>query len=305
MKRFFACLLAPTLAVSILAGCGANAADPPFTGSGKLQICASFYVMADFTQKLAGDRAEVFCLASGGEPHDWEPTPRDLTALEQADILVLNGGGLEHWAEDVLPTLQNAELTVVTTRSDEWTQWQRDGSDHSNSDDPHYWLDPLKAKSQLAAIAETLIQRDPDGAEVYRQNLGTALAEADLLNQEYEGALGGLSRREIVVSHAAFGHLCARYKLEQIAVQGLSPEGEPDPAQMAKVIRQVAECGATVIFFEEQASPKVAETIARETGATTAVLDPLELLSAERIAAGEDYFSVMRQNLTELEAALK
>lgn len=320
MNRFLrwgAALLAAAFLCGGTVGCGA-AAKPPFTDPDKLHIVASFYVMADFAGKVGGDNIEVYCLASGGDPHDWEPAPRDISALEQADVLVLNGGGFEHWADAVLPTLQNENLQILVTGKEAWLNSQahdhadEEGHDHEGEDvhdhssgDPHFWLDPQKAAEQVKAIAETLAAADPANEKLYHLRAAQMQANLEQLDTDFSTGLAGISQREIVVSHAAFGHLCTRYDLTQIAVQGLAPEGEPDPAQMAKVIDVVSEHKIHTIFFEQQASPKVADAIARETGVNTAVLETLESLSAERVADGEDYLSVMHQNLVQLQVALR
>jgi len=130
-------------------------------------------------------------------------------------------------------------------------------------------------------------------------------AQLESLDREYEGALTQCRRREIVTSHAAFGYLAERYGLEQIAITGLSPEAEPTPRELEDVVEEVRMQGATTVFFETLVSPRLAETVARETGARTAVLNPLEGLTEEELARGENYFSLMRANLKTLRQALE
>ena len=149
------------------------------------------------------------------------------------------------------------------------------------------------------------VKADPDNKDYYEENYKTYAAAFDKLDRKYKDTLSALPNKSIVVSHEAFGYLCDAYGLTQMGIEGLSPDSEPDPARMAEIIDYVKENHVRVIFFEELASPKVAETIARETGAGIRVLNPLEGLSDEEIKGGADYFSVMEDNLKQLEAALQ
>lgn len=302
MKKY-SLLLASLLALASLAGCGAPAEDS-FDGP---VVCASFSTMADFAAKIGGQRIRVHNLVpAGAEPHDWEPTTRDMSLLETADLLVVNGAGFEHWVDTVVPALQNPLPLAETAAGIPPLEVDHDdGHSHSHSQDPHVWLNPLNAIQQLAVIRDALTALDPGGAAIYAANYAEYEARLLGLDETYSHALAPLPGRDIVVAHEAFGHLCNRYGLHQVAAQGLSPEGEPDPAQMAQVIQYARTHKVRVIFFEELASPKVAQVIAREIGATTAVLNPLESLTDQQLESGEDYFSIMEQNLAELVVALE
>ncbi len=260
--------------------------------SGKLRVVASFYPLYDFTSKLAGDNVELSMLVPQGvEPHDWEPTSKDIITLEKADLLILNGGSMELWSEDILESLSNKELKVVITS---------EGID-SLSEDSHYWLSPLLAKEQMYNIKTALVEIDNSNAAFYETNYSKWADEFIALDNEYREKLENLSQREVVVSHEAFGYLCSAYGLEQVAIEGLSPDSEPDPSRMAEITRFVKSNGITTIFSEELVSDKVAQRIASETGAKVVLLSPLESIASEE----EDYFSVMRSNLAKLVDALK
>jgi zinc transport system substrate-binding protein len=165
----------------------------------------------------------------------------------------------------------------------------------ADGSDPHVWLDPVRYAYQARLIAEAL--RRPEGAKPF----GARLLKLDA---DFERGLARCDRRQIVTSHAAFGYLAHRYRLEQIALTGVTPEAEPTARDLERLVEQVERSGATTIFFETLVSPRLAETVARETGAETAVLNPLEGLTEDEIAAGEDYFSLMRENLRTLREAL-
>ena len=129
-------------------------------------------------------------------------------------------------------------------------------------------------------------------------------ARLDRLDADYRNGLKTCQRHQIVTSHAAFGYLARRYGLEQVPLEGLSPEAEPSARGITDLVRLVQRTGVTTVFFETLLSPKLAQTVAREAGVQTAVLNPLEGLTDEQIAAGDDYFSVMRANLAALRGAL-
>jgi zinc transport system substrate-binding protein len=174
------------------------------------------------------------------------------------------------------------------------------GHDHG-PEDPHVWLDPDRLATIAAEVAAALASIDAEGAGDYAARAEALAAELAALDAEFAQGLADCQRREIVVSHAAFGYLADRYDLRQIAIAGLSPEEEPTPQRLAAVIREAEHHGATTIFFEVLVSPRVAEVIAEQVGAETAVLDPIEGLAP---GSEEDYFSLMRANLHELRAAL-
>jgi len=301
MKRWGAILAAALLACTCFAGCSGEDQD-----SGKLKVYTSFYTMWDFAQKVGGDRAEVVNLMNtGGEPHDWEPTGKDIMALEKADVFIYSGAGLEQWVDKVLDSLENQDLVVAA--ASEKVELIEAGDNHGHDHgavDPHVWLSPVSAKTQLEAIAGAFCRADPDNADYYRENAARTMREFDRLAEEYRDTLEPLPNKSIVVAHEAFGYLCRDYGLTQVAARGFSPDQEPDLGRMKELVDYSRENRITTIFFEEQTSSKVAQVIADEIGAQTAVLSTLEALSEEQERGGDDYFSVMRQNLAALDKAL-
>ena len=311
MKRFWGILLSSCLVISLLAGCrreqnpsASNANGNP-SQNGKLSVCTSFYPMYDFAVKIGGDKVNIVNMVPAGtEPHDWEPAAADIAELEKAAVFVYNGAGMEHWAEDVLESLQNRDLIAVEATKG-LSLMEGHDEDEDGSYDPHVWLDPLNAKKEMENIKNAFVEADPGSKDYYEANYAKYAAEFDTLDKEFKDTLSALPKKEIVVSHEAFGYLCAAYGLSQVGIEGLSPDSEPDPARMAEIIDFAKGHEVKVIFFEELVSPKVAETVANATGAETAVLNPIEGLSDEQLAAGDDYFTVMRQNLKMLKTALQ
>lgn len=316
--------LAATAALGIGSFNLAYAAGTEDTSSEKkLNVMASFYPMYDFATKVGGDKVEVTNMVPAGtEPHDWEPAATDVKNLEEADVFIYNGAGMEHWTEDVLGALDNKELKVVEAsrgltllegKEEDEEETEDSSSDSDASDestdseityDPHVWLDPLNAKAEMENIKNAFVEADPDNKDYYEQNYETYAEKFDQLDKEYKDGLADTKSKDLITSHEAFGYLCQAYGLNQVGIEGLSPDSEPDASRMNEIIKFAKENNVKTILFEELVSPKVSETIADEIGAKTAVLNPLEGLTDDEISAGEDYFSVMESNLKTIEDAL-
>lgn len=274
----------------------------------KPTIVTTIYPLYEFTKQVVGDKADVVLLVpNGAEPHDWEPSPSDLIKVKNASLVIYNGAGLEPWVEKIGSTTLSGKQTLSAANVVPLLQAQYDEEGESAETgvmDPHIWLDPVNAQAIVHAIAAAAAQIDPSNSDYYSANSTNYITRLVELDHDYRLALASTARRDIITSHAAFGYLAARYGLNQIAIMGLSPDAEPTPERMAQVIRHVRSAGIKYIFFETLVSPKLSEIIASETGAQTLVLNPLEGLSDDEIANGENYITVMRMNLTNLQYAL-
>jgi zinc transport system substrate-binding protein len=264
-----------------LAGCGGSAA------SGGDTVVAAFYPLAFAAEQLAARGTDVVDLTRAGEePHDLELSPRDVAGLHDARLVVYVGHGFQPAVEDAVGSRSGASLDVLDR-----VPLHGAGDDV----DPHVWLDPRRFAEVTRAIAGAL--GDPSRATPLVRRL-------DALDHELARGLRHCARRTIVTSHAAFGYLAARYGLRQVSLVGLAPEAEPSPATVSKLADTVRATGATTVFTEPLVSPALADTVAREAGAVTATLDPLESLTPSEEDAGLDYFGVMRKNLAALRKAL-
>jgi zinc transport system substrate-binding protein len=217
----------------------------------------------------------------GVEPHDLELSARDVQRVAEADVVLYLGGGFQ-------PALEEAALESSDPVDLLDTLELRPG-------DPHVWLDPIRY-AQIAERIGNVLRAEP-AAEDFSHRLQD-------LDTEFRDGLADCDRHAIVTSHEAFGYLADRYGLEQIAVTGVDPEADPTPEDLASVVDEVRASGATTIFVEPLVSADLAETVAREAGAEVDTLNPIEGLTEEQLAAGEDYFSVMRENLAALREAL-
>ena len=277
----------------------------------KLEVYTSFYPLYDFAVKVGGDKVHITNLVPAGtEPHDWEPATTDILSLEKGDILIYNGVGMEHWIYQVTSSLENDSLILVeasqglTLLEGEEEEGESESSEETASD-PHVWLSIKNAKKEMETIKDAFVKADPDNAAYYEQNFNKYAADFDVLDSKFTNELSVLANKDIVVAHQAFAYLCADYGLNQIAIEGLAADSEPDAKRMAEIVDFAKSRNIKTIFFEELVSPKVAETIASEIGAKTDVLNPLEGLTQEQINAGEDYLSIMDKNLEALVNALK
>jgi len=328
VKKWQLTLSALTASAMLLVGCSsADNNQEQAASDGKIKVVASFYPMYEFTKQIAGEHADVSVLVpSGTEPHDWEPTAKDVAEISKARLFVYNGAGFETWVDAVLDSAKNDNLTVVeATKGLELLKGSQHEHEHEgahegehkddahadehgheadkNATDPHVWLDPLLVQEEVKAIADALIKADPAHADAYKQNLAAYLSKLQALDQEFQ-ALKNAKRKEFVTAHTAFAYLANRYGLEQIAISGLSPEQEPTATEMQEVVEEAKKHNVKTIFFETLVSPKVAEAVAREVGAKTDVLNPLEGLTEEEQQQGLDYISVMKKNLQALQTEL-
>lgn len=336
--------------VLILSACGSNQGGQgnskatANTGSGgnqtaaeqsdKLKISVSFYPMYEFTTNVAGDLAEVQSLVPNGiEPHDWEPTPQDMKRIEDSDVMVYNGAGMEGWLDQVLAAVSNEKLVKIEAshgieimegeEHDHEAEHDHDADEHAGHEheggetgdihnhdhdhgglDPHVWLSPALAIQQVRNIEAGLSEAAPQYKEQFKSNADAYVAKLEKLDQEFKDTLQNVKRKDFITQHAAFGYLAKQYGLTQVPIAGLSPDQEPSAADMAEIVQFAKEHQVRTIFFETLASSKVADTIAKEIGAKTDVLNPIEGLTDEDIAAGLDYLGIMRKNLEALKLAL-
>jgi len=269
----------------VAAGCGSGS----HAANSKPLVVAAFYPIA-YAAERVDPGAEVDNLTpAGAEPHDLELTPRDVGHVRNADTVLYFGAGF-------MPALEKAvegDDQAVDLLAGQQLLQGAEGDE--TIPDPHVWLDPNRYAQIVRKVADAL----------GRPHAATGLlAQLKQLDGEYRTGLAHCRRHAIVTSHSAFGYLASAYGLEQVPLTGITPEAEPSARAIESLINQVKQQGATTVFFETLVSPKLAQTVAREAGAKTAVLDPIEGLTKDESANGADYFSLMRANLAVLRKAL-
>lgn len=266
----------------VLAGCGGSA-------DAESSVLAAFYPLAFAAAQVASPGTTVTNLTpAGAEPHDLELTARDIERVGDAMLVVYAGGGFQPALDDAVAERDGPTLDVLD-------EAELLAAGEGGRPDPHVWLDPIRYAAVARSIAAALHR--PAAAQGLVQRLRA-------LDRELDRGLARCERRQVVTSHAAFAYLADRYDLEQVPLVGVTPEAEPGAREVERLVDEVRRTGATTVFFEPLASPRLAETVAREAAVATAVLDPLEGLTPEQDESGADYFSVMRENLAALRSAL-
>ncbi|MFD5463621.1 metal ABC transporter substrate-binding protein [Kitasatospora sp. NPDC127059] len=305
--RTTAALATTALAASLaLTACGGSSSAKG--SDGRLSVVASFYPMEFLARQIGGDHVSVTDLtAPGVEPHDLELTAKQVAGVQKADAIIYLKG-LQPTVDQAVDQSSSKHRIDATAASplvdhhlDEGTS-EADGHRHEGpAGDPHIWLDPTRYAAIAKSVGAEFATADPSHADDYRKNTDALVGKLTALDQEFQAGLKDARTKTFVTSHAAFGYLADHYGLTQVAINGVDPESEPTPARLAEVQKAAKDNGVTTIFFETLVSPKLADTVAKDLGLKTAVLDPLE---GVKDPAKDDYLSVMKQNLANLQAAL-
>jgi len=284
-----------------LSGCG-TAPDGSARTPGTLAVTASFYPIEYAVQQVGGSRVSVRSLTKpGAEPHDVELSPKDVAGLSTSSLVVYAKGFQPAVDTAVDQEAQDHALDVApVARLDLAAPAEEGQHPQPGAKDPHFWLDPQRYADVAGAVAERLASNDPDHAADYRANAATFTGRLTQLDADFRDGTRTCAIPQLVTSHAAFGYLSQRYGLTQVPITGLSPDAEPSAAKLAEVADYVRAHHITTIYAETLVEPAFADTIARNTGATVATLDPVEGLT--KASAGTDYLEVMRSNLAVVEA---
>jgi zinc transport system substrate-binding protein len=263
------------------------------TNQDKLEVYTSFYPIYDFVNKIGKDIIDVSTIVPPGiEPHDFEPTPKQIIELQNSDVIFINGAGFEKWIERIqgVNTVDlSSSLSIEKTEA---------------VPDPHIWLDPLMVKNISAVILDTLIKIDSHNAKYYENNYVKLSSNLDKLNSDIVGNLTDCKLDDFIAFHDSFSYFAKRYGLTQHSIEGLAPEADVDPQRVSDTINLAKQLGVNVIFTEESIDPRLSNTIANEINGKVLVLNPIEVISQQELESGEEYFSKMYENLENLKVAL-
>lgn len=269
-----------------LTACSSQQSDQP-------TVAASFYPLAWVAQEVAGPDAQVINLTTPGtEPHDLELTVKQTAQIAKADV-VFYEKGLQPSVDDAV-----ASSTGSVVEATEYASLV--GGSAGKGSDPHVWLDPTQLSKIAAGFTESISKADPDHADGYRARGELLQRNLAKLDRDLQRGLKTCSNRTVVVAHDAFGYLGRRYDLHIVPIAGLSPDAEPSAKQLAAIKKAAQQAKVTTVFSETLASPALADTLARELGVETAVLDPIEGLAE---GSKDDYITLMRANLDALRKA--
>jgi zinc transport system substrate-binding protein len=269
----------------------------------KLSVTATYYPLYDFARQVGGDKVEVTNITpAGSEPHDYEATPQQLAQAQDSKVFVYNGGHMEPWASNFLKDYKHE--AIKASNNIDLASVADEENPSESIKDPHFWLDPVLAQTIIDNIRDGLSKADPSHKDYFAAQATAYKAKLATLDQDYKKGLATCATRSVISSHEAFGYLAKRYNLDVSAIAGISTEEEPSPAKLAELATLIRDKHIQYVFFETLASPTLAETLAKETGAKTTVFDPIEGLSDEDQAQGKDYISIQQDNLRQLRTAL-
>ena len=290
MWRRLPIALALLLPAGLLSACSVG-------DSGEPEVVASFYPLQYVAQRVVGDHAKVVNLtAPGVEPHDVELSPRQVAKISGAKV-VFYEKGLSPAVDDAVKN--NGPHRQVNAA--EAVHLRHGSTSEDGDNDPHFWLDPTKLSRVAVALERQVAAADPGHAADYARNLAGLRSDLAALDRSFRTGLASCRTTTIVVSHDAFGYLGRRYGLEVVGINGLSPDAEPSPAHVRALQDLIRRDGITTVFSEQLGSRAFADSLAGDLGIKAAVLDPIEGLSDA--TAGQDYLSLMRQNLRTLQKA--
>jgi zinc transport system substrate-binding protein len=280
----------------------------------KLKVVTTLFPLYDFARNVGKGKVEVsLLLPPGVEPHSFEPKPNDIVRVNRADVFIYTNKFMEPWAEDILRGVGRSDLLVVDSSrgatflpAGERVEKHEEGHGHATGMDPHIWLSIPNALKMVDNIAAGLASRDPGNRDFYQGNAEAYKSELKHLDQKFkEGLLTCKTRMFLHGGHYAFGYLADRYGLSYISAYAVSADAEPTPGRLVKLINLMKSHSLRFIFTEELISPRTAQIIAEETGATILKLHGVHNVGREDMERGATYLSLMELNLENLRKGLQ
>jgi ABC-type Zn uptake system ZnuABC Zn-binding protein ZnuA len=293
----------------MMTACSAPAAQAPSTQTQKLKAVATFSIIADFVQNVAGDKIDLTAfVGADADVHDFEPTPSDVAKLAGAQLIFENGIGLESWLDNLYKASGSQAQRVVLANGVALIDGDNAGHAHA-AHDPHIWQDPRNAMQMVKSIRDALVQADPNNANTYQQNADAYLAKLAALDGEIMTTVNTLPKenRKLVTSHDALGYFAQRYGFEIVGsvIASLSTEaGEPSAQDIVALVNGIRQQGVKAIFLESQSNPKLVERVASEAGVVIGPELYTDALGATG-SAGATYIDAMRHNARVIVEALK
>ncbi|SDN01035.1 zinc transport system substrate-binding protein [Fictibacillus solisalsi] len=294
----------------LLAACSGQKETSSNKDPNKLTVNTTIFPLKDFASKIGGKYVSVKNVVPAGvEPHDYEPTIQTMSELSDGDLFIYNGAGLEGFADKAIDTLDRNKTTVIKATQGirleaEHAEGEESDHEHNHGDtDPHVFIDPVHSVKMAENIKDALIKKDPKHKNEYEKNFAALKSELMKLDKSYKTTIQNSSKKEILVSHAAYGYWEKRYGLKQIPISGLSPSNEPTQKQLQSIIELSKKHNINYVLFEDNVKPRVADTVKSEVGAEALSFHNLE--SPAKKDSGKDYISLMKGNLDILKKALQ
>ena len=309
--RYKAMIFLMITAILLVSAC--NGKTNEYEKDDKISVVASLFVQFDFAKKIVKEKGTVeLLLPPGVETHTFEPTPRDLAKIQEANVFVYTGGEMEPWVDKLLPGMTTDALKVVDASVNVKKEEIHDEAhaeehgDEKVGEDPHIWLNPLNCLVMLDNILAAVCEVDPANAEFYRKNADKYKAEIRQLDEEISEMIARSKKKTLVFGGKfAYGYFLQRYNLAwETAYDGCSTEHEPDVKTVMSIIDFIHKNDISYIYHEEMVEPKVANSIASETGAECLTFSTMHNISREQLDNGVGYIDIMRENMQNIEKGL-
>ncbi len=336
MKKIIPALTVAFASASILAACGSNT-DSSTSDKTQTEVYTSTFATAAIAREIGGDQVDVkTIIPPGADPHSYAPTSNQLTEIAKGDLFLLTGTTLEPYSKKIQESLKGTDVRFVETSKDvnllesdatlhaheeghsgdEHAHEEEGHDDHATDEhaheeeghehgkyDPHVWLDPVNAKAMARSITTALSKEVPKDKATFEKNLKAFDQQADELDEQFKQAVADGSKKELLVTHAAYGYLAERYGFTQLPIAGISPSDEPSQKQLAALVKEARMHDLKYVAFEETVSPKVARVIQKEIGAESVTIHNLE--SVTKAQQNSSYFKLMEENVQTLKQALQ
>ena len=310
-------ILASILAMSVFAsGCSKKAESN--VDNDKLTVYTTVFPVYDFVRNIGQDKVNLnYIIPPGVEPHDYEITPKVLKDIQNADLLIKNGLGIDNFVDkiesesDLKIVTASEGITPLTYSEEEEHDHDHDheeeiSDEHNHGEyDPHVWLDIDLAIKECTNIKDALIESDEENKEYYEENYNSYIKELENLNTKYNKELKNITKNDIIVSHDAYGYLCEKYDINQISITGISANQEPSLSKISEISNYVKDNNIKYILFDGLVNPKVSQTIANEANIDTAILYSIDGLTKKDFDNNASYVSLMEKNLETLKLVLK
>ncbi len=278
-------------------------------GGTKLRVVTTLFPLYDMAGHIGDGKAEVLLLLPPGvEAHSFEPKAGDIGKINEADVFVYTGKAMEPWAEQIVRSVSNKDLIIVDASrgTKEIASVFHDRDEPAGAPDPHIWLDFDNAKTMVGNILRAFDAKHPSDGNFFDKNADEYDRKLTELDSEYRSVLSGCRRREIIYAgHYAFGYLARRYGLKYVAAQGVSPDSEPTAKDLVSLVDQIRREKVPYVFYEELTSPKIAETLAVETGARMLLLNAGHNITRDQLAKGTSFFDILKSDLENLKIGLE
>lgn len=307
MKWSVAALLALVL---ILPGCRKHEEH-----NGKLQVVATLFPLYDFAKRIGGDKAQVsLLLPPGVEPHSFEPRPENIVRVNKADLFIYTNSTMEPWAAGIIAGVDKGRVGIVEGGKGIPLMPAPEVDEHEHAHqheedagvDPHVWLDFDNARLIAGNILAAYVSRDPSNQAYYRQNAAGLDGDLAALDKRYRETLAQCPKKVFLHGgHYAFGYLARRYGLKYVSASAVNADAEPTPSKLAELVKLMRRERLSYVYTEELLSPRVAETIARETGAQVLMLRAAHNLTRDELTGGVSFVSLMDENLRNLKTGLQ